>query len=75
MNLKIFTTPTCVKCKAIKRYLEGVDVEVEYVDATTPEGKKLASEAGVMSAPTILVFDDGKQIGTAHDMDELEEYL
>lgn len=76
MKLKIFTTPTCVKCKRLKSYLEGVDVEKVFVDAISPEGKAEASSLGVVSVPSVFIYDNsGKEIGTAHDIDELEVFL
>jgi glutaredoxin len=76
MKIKVFTTPTCIKCRRLKSYLAEIDAEKVFIDATSPEGKVEASSLGVVSVPTAFVYDaQGKELGVAHDIDELENFL
>ena len=54
-------TPTCGPCKLQEAFLddfmkEGFDVEIERVDASEDMDK--AEELGVVSVPTMIVFDE-----------------
>lgn len=77
-SYKIFTTPTCIKCKMLKRELDGMNLSfgVEEVDASTPEGMQMLQSLNVMSVPTVVFFDEeNKEVSRAHDIDEVEECL
>ena len=74
----IFTTPTCIKCKMLKREMDSMNLgfEKQEVDASTPEGIKLLQSFNVMSVPTVIFFDENKkEVSRAHDVDEVEECL
>jgi len=76
MKCKVFTTPTCVKCKSMKSYLENVEIEKEIINAISPEGREQARNFGIMSVPTVIFFDENEeQMGVAHDIDEVEDIL
>lgn len=76
MKCKVFTTPNCIKCKGMKEYLKSVEIEKEFIDATSPEGMEQAKTFNVMSVPLVVFFDNNEdQVGIAHDIDELEEIL
>ena len=74
---KLFSTPNCIKCKSIKKYLEDVEnVESEIIDTSSPEGLDQAKEMGVNSIPTIFFYDENNEkVGEAHDVDEVEEFV
>lgn len=61
-----FGAEWCGPCRALKPTLESyskerVDVDFVYVDID--ENDKLASEHGIMSVPTLAVFNNGKMLG------------
>ena len=55
-----FTTPTCPMCHMLKEkhMLDGCDNLVE-IDASKPENENLVHEFQIMSAPTLIVIEDG----------------
>ena len=75
----LFTTPMCPVCNEIKEWLadnEEKDYKVEFIDATTPEGKDKAREFSITGVPTMISLDkDGNKAGEAHDLDSVEEML
>jgi len=59
---KLFTTPTCPSCPAVKKHMLDVDLEGENVDASTPQGGMEAGKYGITSVPTVLFVDDKNAI-------------
>jgi len=58
-EVKVFSTPTCVYCSQVKKYLEMKGVPFTELDAfTSEEYKKL----GVLTVP-VIVYGDRKVIG------------
>ena len=49
----LFTTKTCPNCRLAKEFLKGIDYTL--IDAE--ENMELASEYGVMQAPTLVVVN------------------
>jgi glutaredoxin len=77
-SYKIFTTPSCYKCKILKRELEAMDLkfDAEEVDASTPEGLEIIKQLNIMSVPAVVFFDeDNKEVSRATDIDEVEQCL
>ena len=74
---KILSTPTCMKCKRLKQYLAELNIEkIEEIDASTPEGMEKAKEMKITSVPLAILYDEnGKQVGTAHDEDEVDALM
>lgn len=61
-TLVYFTTPTCVPCKtiqkpAIKSLLQLLGSALQVIEIDASEKIELASKWGVMSVPTIFLFD------------------
>ncbi|MCH3917332.1 MAG: ribonucleoside triphosphate reductase [Spirochaetia bacterium] len=54
----LFVTPTCPNCKIAKRFLDGAGIQYETVDATVQ--KDLASQFGIMQAPSLVVVHEGE---------------
>ena len=78
MKAEIFTTPTCIKCKRLKEQLAEGDygLEIEMIDASTPEGLEKAKERNITTVPTVYIFDaEGKELGVGHDIDDIENIL
>jgi glutaredoxin-related protein len=73
---KLFATPACPNCHAVKEFLKGVEIEGDVVDATTPEGIKEVQEFKIMSAPTVLFFDENdKVVSKATTIDEIKNIV
>ena len=56
-GLYLFTTKTCPNCKLAKQYLDGL----EYTVIDAEENPDMAREFGIMSAPTLVVMQNGKR--------------
>ncbi len=73
---KLFFTPMCPKCPAIKEFMKGMDIKGEFVDAASSEGLEQARKYEVVSVPTILFFDDKDEIvSKAHDLEEVKRVV
>lgn len=74
---KLFYTPTCPKCPAVKKYVKGnLDIEGEMIDASKPEGLEEAQKYNVSKAPTVVFFDDENNvICKAHTTGEIDKCL
>lgn len=67
-----FSTPTCIKCPAVKDYLETVSMQGQHVNAATAEGLEKARQYNVMSTPTVIIFDESDQeINRAQSLPEV----
>jgi len=76
MKYKLFFTPMCPKCPAIKEFMKGIDIEGEFVDATTPDGLDQARKYEIISVPTVLFLDEkDKVVSTAHSLDEVKRIV
>ena len=63
MNNILFGKPNCPQCVAVKKYLDEIGVEYEYVDATQNTELLQQYAPGARSVPQ-FVFD-GRLIGDA----------
>ena len=52
----------CGPCKMIAPELEKVESSVKVVKVDVDEFENLAKEYGVMSIPTLILFENGKEI-------------
>ena len=52
----------CGPCKMIAPELEKVESSVKVVKVDVDEHEELARQYGVMSIPTLILFDNGKEI-------------
>ena len=68
----LFTTSFCPKCPAAKKLLDSKEIKYELANALTPEGLEKAKKYEISQVPTLLVLEDGKVVGKAHDIDEIE---
>ena len=75
-SYKLFFTPMCPKCPAIKEFIKTTDVEGEFVDAATPEGLEQARKYQVSALPTILFLNEkGEVISTAYNLEEVKRVV
>jgi glutaredoxin len=77
MKYKLFTTPMCPKCPAMKDFMAAQDkVSGEVVDAHTPEGLEEARKFDIHSVPMVVFVDDsGKEVNRCGTQEEVEEVL
>ena len=64
-ELRVFSATWCSPCQAMKPTLtelqaEGHDVDIKLLDAE--ENKDMAIELSIRSVPTLILFNDGKEI-------------
>ena len=59
-KVKIYSTPTCTYCVALKKFFEKNDVEYEEVDVSDNEEalKEMKEETGQMGVPVTKIGDD-----------------
>ena len=68
----------CGPCKMIAPELEKVESNVKVVKVDVDEFEDLAREYGVMSIPTLILFDQGKEMKRTIgfiDKDKIEKFL
>ena len=78
MKYKLFTTPSCKSCPAVKNFVSTLSLDVELIDASTEQGREQALKYGVRSVPTMLFFENEqleKPIATAQTVRQIEEVL
>ena len=52
----------CGPCKMISPELERVESSIKVVKVDVDEFENIAKEYGVMSIPTLILFDEGKEL-------------
>ncbi len=73
---KLFTTPTCPGCPAIKEHMKSMTLEGEIFDASTPEGSEEAAKHEIRSVPTVLFFDESNNVvETAQSVKQVQRVL
>lgn len=68
----------CGPCKMIAPELERVESSVKVVKVDVDEFEDLAREYGVMSIPTLILFNEGKEIKRTIgfiDKDKIEKFI
>lgn len=73
-QVKVYTTPTCSWCQAVKDYLKSRQVEFEEVDVSTDmeQARQLVEKTGQYGVPVIDI--DGEYI-VGFDRDEINARL
>jgi thioredoxin 1 len=59
-----FTAPWCGPCKAIEPILDALPLDVVKIDID--ENPNVASRYGVLSLPTVILFEAGEPKATVH---------
>lgn len=59
-DIKVFTTPTCVYCSMVKRYLKQKGVEFDNVDLTKhPKWiNRMVTKSGMTGVPQLWIDED-----------------
>lgn len=77
-----FWAPWCGPCRMVEPVVdelaEEYDGRVSFVKVNVDENPKIASQYGIMSIPTLLVFKDGKPVSNIvgfRPKDELKQSL
>lgn len=68
----------CGPCKMIAPELEKVESSVKVVKVDVDEFEDLAREYGVMSIPTLILFENGKEVKRTIgfiDKDRIEKFI
>ncbi len=75
MKFKLFMTPTCPKCPEVKKFIEENNLDCEIINAREQEGLEKARSLGVMKVPTVIAFDNDKEIGRAFTKEEMIKWI
>ncbi len=73
-----FFAEWCGPCKMFSTVLENANIDVTVIKVDTDKFDDLARKYGVMSIPTIILFEDGKEVKKNIgflDKYELEDFL
>jgi len=57
-----YTSKTCPKCKQLELMLKDYNVNVEKINTSTDEGFEDAVNNGVLSIPTLILYENGKEV-------------
>ena len=75
MKYKLFTTPMCPKCPAMKEFMSKQPISGEVINCHTPEGLAEARKYMISSVPMVLFVDDDgtvtKRCGTKEEVMEI----
>lgn len=74
MKVKVYSTPTCPYCFALKDYLKEKGIEFEDVDVATDEQarKEMIEKSGQMGVP---VIDINGEIVVGFDRERIRQLL
>lgn len=68
----------CGPCKMIAPELERVESNIKVVKVDVDEFEELAREYGVMSIPTLVLFDDSKELKRSigfMDQEKIQKFI
>ncbi len=73
-KVTVYTTPTCVFCPLVKKFLDEKKVEYKEVDVSSnsEEMEKMKEKTGQMGVPVVLIGDD---VVVGFDKKKIEELL
>ncbi len=74
MKIKVYTTPTCAFCPAVKKFLDEKGVDYEEIDITQDEkeAEEMKEKTGQMGVPVTMM---GEEIVIGYDKGKLEKLL
>jgi len=76
MKYILFTTTSCPKCPALKRFVEdNISFDGEELDNTDSDFLDRAKELKIEAAPTLVIFKGDKEIFRGNEIQEVREFL
>ena len=76
MNSLLFTTTRCPKCPEFKQFVaDNVSFDGVILDETMSGFHDKIAEYSVSNAPTIIIFEEDKEVFRGSETYELEEFL
>jgi len=75
MSYKLFYTEGCFNCPPVKEFLNSSVVKGEHINASEPSGLDLARNLDVFGVPTVIFFEDDKEIGRADSVSECQRII
>jgi len=72
--IKIYTTPTCVYCNTLKKYLDSKNISYEEIDVSQDE-KKLEEMINISGQMGVPVVDIDGNIVIGFDRQNIDELL
>lgn len=71
---KLFFTPACPHCHELKQFMVKVDLNGDFVDATTVDGEELTKKYNIMSVPTVIFLDEkNEEVSRATTIEEIKK--
>ncbi len=73
-KVKVYTTPTCVYCVTLKKFLEEKNVEFQEVDVSEDKeaADRMIEKTGQMGVPVIEI---GEEMIAGFDKDKISKLL
>ena len=76
VRFEMFVRATCPNCPPVKEYMAQVTIPGKTFDVDSEAGFNRASELGIMSAPTVVLFNEiGAEVGRANSTADLEAFF
>ena len=76
VRFEMFVRATCPNCPPVKEYMSQVTIPGKTFDVDSEAGFNRASELGIMSAPTVVLFNElGAEVGRANSTADLEVFF
>ena len=76
VRYEMFVRATCPNCPPVKEYMSQVTIPGKTFDVDSEAGFNRASELGIMSAPTVVLFNEfGGEAGRANSTADLAAIL
>lgn len=74
IKIKIYSTPTCIYCNTLKRYLKDRNIEFEDIDVSKDQKavQEMIEKSGQMGVP---VLDIDGQIVVGFDKEKIDQIL
>lgn len=75
-SYKLFFTPACPHCHEVKKFMITVNLNGDFVDATTIDGEELTKKYNVMSVPTIIFLNEkNEEVSRASTIEEIKKVI
>ncbi len=73
-KVKVYSTPTCVYCVTLKKFLNDHEIEFEEIDVASNDevAKEMVSKSGQMGVPVVEI---GNEIIVGFDKDKITKIL